>query len=40
MPEQWLYEPLYKLKDGYTTAMRIALYGVIPDKYWEHDKKL
>ena len=40
VPEEWLYEPEYKLINGQTTAMRLARYGIIPDKYWEHSPKL
>ena len=40
VPEEWLYEPEYKLINGQTTAMRLARYGIDIPKYWEHNPKL
>jgi len=44
VPEQWRYDPEYKLnyilnyeKDIVTTAMVLATYKIIPPTYFEHD---
>ena len=40
VPKEWLYDPLYKINNDETTAMRLANYGVDIPKYWEHDSLL
>ena len=37
VPEEWLYDPEYRLKNGMTTAMTLAKNKIIPPEYWNHD---
>ena len=40
VPDEWLYEPEYKINNDTTTAMKLAEYNIDIPKYWEHDKLL
>ena len=40
VPEEWKYDPSYKLYNGKTTAMKLAKDGIIPPKEWEHDPNI
>ena len=40
VPEEWKYDPLYKINNDKTTAIRLAEAGIIPPKEWTHNPKL
>ena len=40
VPDEWLYEPEYKINNDKTTAMKLAEYNIDIPKYWEHDPEL
>ena len=40
VPDEWKYDPSYRLYDGETTAMKLVHNGIIPPKQWIHDPNL
>ena len=40
VPNEWKYNPSYRLSDGETTAIKLVHNGIIPPKEWEHDPNI